>query len=386
MIMALPVGALNTFKSPQCSFLSPKTPQASRMSASEYVPSTINLEDGLILVSVFISGFGYGVCATLFCASFGILRRIARGDQRRLHIYLMCYITFMFLLSTLQGFVNIGIIVEIIWDIDIVSDNASTSLMNVGILLSTWGADGCLMWRCATVYEGSSKTTGRVLKVFISLLVCVLFAASVTVIVKDFIPGLSGNADPRFSFAFVCASLFINFTMTSSIVLRLIFLNRGFKKNLGPQCALPYTGIINMIVDSAALIVVFDATYMITRRIPGTVSLLSSWLMLNYSMVYVIAPLSIIHRVAQARAFQPTSTKPRIPDIETSEHGQRELPVLRFSVFSVESTRMSTETNVCSYGLVSAEISDNNSTVVKDEDIHKHDTVVLARKGTFKTI
>ncbi|KAF8154131.1 hypothetical protein B0H34DRAFT_809697 [Crassisporium funariophilum] len=207
--------------------------------------------------------------------------------------------------------------------------NTRLDIQYVCILLLNWGADGCLMWRCAMIYKGGSKHTRRVCKVFILLLICLLFVVSVTVVVKDFIPASRVvNHDGKYFFIFIFTSLSINFTITSMIVLRLVYYNWSLKKYLGPNCAVSYTGIIAMMVDSAALIVVFDAAFVITTRITGQVSRESPLLIENYSMVYTLAPLSIIYRVAQARTLQPSSSKLSIPDIETLEHGQKELPAL----------------------------------------------------------
>ncbi|KAF8154130.1 hypothetical protein B0H34DRAFT_800023 [Crassisporium funariophilum] len=292
------------------------------MSTPDPESATAQLFDtGLSNLSGYVVGIGYGAIISLFCASFGLLQRTARADQKRLNLFLLCYISFMFSLCTMQNILDILSIVAMEWNTTI-SLNAIGTLQNVGVLLSTWGADCFLMWRCITIYKGSSRQSHRTLKIFISFLVCLLFAASVVVIVKNFAAGLTDNA--RYSYAFICTSLFINFAITSLIVLRLIYFNRNLKKNLGQKSTVLYSGIIAMSVDSAALIVIFDAIFIIIRRIPGVVGLKSRIFIPIYSTVYIIAPLSIIYRVAQAKTLQPTPPKQYVPDIERSERGQNE--------------------------------------------------------------
>lgn len=91
-------------------------------------------------------------------------------------------------------------------------------------------------------------------------------------------------------FAFACTSLFVNVVITSLIVARLVYFIRRIKASLGSASISIYTNVIAMLVESAALTIVFGASYLIlTLALP-----VQSFVLLE-SLSAIVPMMSLTH-------------------------------------------------------------------------------------------
>jgi len=181
-------------------------------------------------------------------------------------------------------------------------DFAATDLFSNSFLgdfcvtLTSWGADGFMLWRCAMLYQGISRPRWLALLSLIVFLALMSFVAGVIF--------LSGGIGIGFV-TFISATIFLNLVTATLITVRILYYQRFIQKTVGlVGSSSPYTMVIVICLESSALIVVINVITLILAFGPffqlWGLSLISIPMNLLVH-IYVLSPLLIIYRVARGK-------------------------------------------------------------------------------------
>ncbi|KAF9485074.1 hypothetical protein BDN70DRAFT_871768 [Pholiota conissans] len=216
------------------------------------------------LLSIMLSAICYGVAFTLFWANMDLLRSPGRRQgvptTKRTRSVLMLFATVMILLSTANLISSVIMVTNAIFATSPFYGDVLGNTGTICLVFSNWGADGFLLSRCYLLYEGISSARRRVIFVIIIILSLMSLAAGMTCLVT----GLTKSKISSIClFAFECVSLFVNIVITSLIVARLTYFIRRIKATLGGISLSIYTNVVAMLVESAALTIVFGIAYLV---------------------------------------------------------------------------------------------------------------------------
>ncbi|KAF9000098.1 hypothetical protein BDQ17DRAFT_1360106 [Cyathus striatus] len=210
--------------------------------------------------------------------------------------------------------------------------NSLGRLGDVCYVIANWGADALLIWRCMVIYKGS-----RIPRWTISLLPSLLFLASIgTGILFLCFPDGTGNilnvrhsGDPEnVQSIHACVTLSLNILVTFMIVSRLLLYRHRIVRVLGKKHGTPYTGVIAMIVESQVIVVIFGLVLvaeLFEEGGEGEGTLLAYQIA---AQVQIFAPLLIIFRVAQGKAWS-SETYSKVTTMTPSER-KGSISALRF--------------------------------------------------------
>ncbi|TFK35762.1 hypothetical protein BDQ12DRAFT_737439 [Crucibulum laeve] len=279
-----------------------------------------NTKIGWLIGSIF-SGIGYGIIVTLFWLCFSLLGKRRHGSNSSYQrTALRTYISVLFLISTIAMVLDVlntagGMILS---DCNAAAHEVSKSPFfgkwDIVYAALNWVSDGLLVWRCLVVYSGSSISLWKVM-LFPYLLSFALVATGIALVTLSALSETHLVDNVLIGYGVITLS--INTVITSMIVARLFICHRRMAKlNLLSRDNSIYTRIIAMLVESAALIVIFDLVFVVGFS-------LNSWFaniaFQSWIQVQAIAPLLIIFRVAQGKAYTRETTTASVAKSSVSQ-------------------------------------------------------------------
>ncbi|KDR74054.1 hypothetical protein GALMADRAFT_250783 [Galerina marginata CBS 339.88] len=250
----------------------------------------------------------YGAVVSLYASSFAALIGRKPLYSKRKQRYLLVYITFMLLMSTVTFVQNIyTIVIELFQDVDHHPSIYPVLAQNIPWFLTftIWGADGFMVWRCLVLYNNIPKT-GRFLLIGFLLVPSVLSLVSGVFL---FTPMTRTRVVQTGTLLIlISTSTAANVVFAGLIVFRLLSHQKSIRELLGrTNQGSIYTRIIVMCIESCASIVLFGVVYItVAAKTHGGFVVLPI-----LPHICVISPLLIVYRVAKGREATVT--------LETSE-------------------------------------------------------------------
>ncbi|KAF9000100.1 hypothetical protein BDQ17DRAFT_1360107, partial [Cyathus striatus] len=262
----------------------------------------VNTDIGNWVIGGIFNGITYGgvVTLTIFCLQL-LWRNEGLSERSPKNLALISYVALMFFLATLilaSNTYNIFHGVNSIAKYNIV--NTLGRMGDVCYVLSNWGADALLIWRCMVIYKGC-----RFPRLVVTSVPTILFLASIGtgIAFLCFPPGtgdillVGKTGDPEtVQSIHASVTLALNVAVTFMIISRLLLYRRRIVRVLGKEHGTPYTGIIAMIIESQVVVVVAGLLLVIEGSATVLVYQLAA-------QVQILAPLLIIFRVAQGKAW-----------------------------------------------------------------------------------
>jgi len=260
----------------------------------------------LWMISVILSAMAYGGVLSLTLSYIPLLLKTSYDISRRRRIFLLVYVIFMVAISTVHVITTIVALKASVPAGDD-KDESCGGMFILGlspdwfqngdmggfcITFASWGADGFMLWRCATLYEGISRPR----RISLLSVLGILGLMSLGIGLCLAIPRLYGF---YFFLAMIAATIFLNLVIAALITFRILYFDRYIQKTVGLERNSPYLTIIIICVESSALIIVFSLIYLILYFKEYIISLIPLQLLVH---VYVISPLLIIYRVTHGRA------------------------------------------------------------------------------------
>jgi len=245
----------------------------------------------------------------------------------------MVYVVAMLAVSTASVVSNIFLVIKAIFSPGSYDGDIHGVTGTVCIVLSNWGADGYLLRRCASLYEGTSVVCRRVILTVVSIMGLMVFGAGVTCLSMALHYNTTANLT---IFGVTCTSLLVNLVITTLVVVRIIQFIKSIQSLLDRKHWSVYRHIISIVIESAVLIVVFCLAYVVlTLALPikgrfPLESLSALVPMMSITQVYVIAPCLIVYRVARGEAWSSESGTGLTTDIDSSSTIRRE-SIIRFT-------------------------------------------------------
>ncbi|TFK44014.1 hypothetical protein BDQ12DRAFT_672238 [Crucibulum laeve] len=260
----------------------------------------INNKRGLILGTT-ISTLGYGVVLTIFILCLTLLRAQTAQVRSRFHNNLLrIYICVLFTINTVATALAIYATTDALVDRtcpspDEIPVSPYFGKANIVYCLLNLCSDALLIWRCTVIFNSSRVSPWVYLGIPSFFLVSSLGVG---------IPSVVLSTMKRTPFAdlllmiYVLITLATNTVITTMIVTRLLLHRKRVAKLLG--CASQYTGIINILIESALLIIIVDVFFVASFAVYSWSAAIAFQMWIQ---VQAIAPMLIIFRVAQGKAW-----------------------------------------------------------------------------------
>ncbi|PBK66806.1 hypothetical protein ARMSODRAFT_959962 [Armillaria solidipes] len=251
------------------------------------------------LNSYILGYFVYGVYTGIFAISIWLLLAVKKTSKAQ--IYMTCIITALYILSTIRviaswiefraAFVFGRSLRErynlmysfILWEIM----DATASALSLII------ADCTIIWRCWVVWAHDWKATSLPIFLLISEIVC-----GGNLVLHQFTVSSNDEVVTKWALATMATTLGTNVLCTILIIARIIHVARGHRGVMGSIRT--YHGVIEVLVESAALYSIIYVVLMILYPLQGT-----NGYMYAQMLVYPITgitPTLIIARVASGQA------------------------------------------------------------------------------------
>ncbi|KAF8209506.1 hypothetical protein K438DRAFT_1711790 [Mycena galopus ATCC 62051] len=268
-----------------------------------------------IFIGQFIGTIGYGVHLTLFCQCVPALCARKSGRHNR---ELLIFVFILFALGNIGNATTIVFVQKsFIDDRDYPggpgayfveqSTNWSAIVSNAAYIVNTWFQDGFLLYRFWIIW---SRNYYIVVVPALAFLTSMILSA--VLIAELCQPGGSFWTDISMKLAIPYWAISISMTviLTALIAGRLLFMRYRLDKLLGGRTSTPYVTIIAMLVESAALYSINGIIFLVSYGVNSPSQNL--WMPL-LGQTQSIAPLLIILRVAQGRAWSDGTTDQLTP-------------------------------------------------------------------------
>ncbi|KAJ7708216.1 hypothetical protein B0H17DRAFT_1273970 [Mycena rosella] len=169
----------------------------------------------------------------------------------------------------------------------------------VAYILMSWLADGLVIPVFPSPFFNNYKYWLSAFPALVYLGSVVSFILLIISSTKPDDPFWSADS-VQFGTAYWSLSIALNILLTISIVIRIWFVRRQIRTLLGTQHSGQYISIAAMLIESAALYAVWSTVFLVSyaRQSP-----LENILLPAQGQIQVIAPLLILFRVAQGRAW-----------------------------------------------------------------------------------
>lgn len=271
------------------------------------------------LVGAIVLGVAYGVELTIFSQCMTLLIKQTKSSNIKKNMPLIAYICALFICGTIfmgaaanmarlsfvdnRNFPGGPAMFETVM-FSIPVDNMG----NVAFVVANWLADGLMVWRWFVIYRTCKLPLAVVMFLPISTLVT-SFIMGTLFLVQVSAPASSiwATNSINFTLPYFCISLALNIVSTIAIVSRLFYYRRRTANSLGSAHGTQYTTIASMLVESAAVYSASSLLFLVPFIVGHPIQNVFLGLL---SPAQVIAPLMIILRVAQGRAWATnTGTK-----------------------------------------------------------------------------
>ncbi|KAF9224916.1 hypothetical protein BS17DRAFT_879697 [Gyrodon lividus] len=312
------------------------------------LPASQIYAEGTWLHGAIVTGILYGVVVVLYimCArSLWDRIRTSAVDYKK-NVFFFCYVNFIFALGTIYvafnnqitqlGFVNNR---DYPGGPSAFEENTSSPPLNTAFVLSNWCADSLMIWRCIVVYRDTK------FHALIAAFGFLMFIASVgtyppspiqltpynfptgslwVIIVSRPVQSASGWMSFSFLFPYISVSLAINILISILTVTRLLYHRARISRVLGPGHGMIYATGAAMIVESASVYSICSLLYLIPY---GARSQLANSFMQILGEAQIIAPLLIIYRVSEGKAWTHEYTTNNISNVRHARRVSRQPPV-----------------------------------------------------------
>ncbi|TFK44018.1 hypothetical protein BDQ12DRAFT_562 [Crucibulum laeve] len=254
------------------------------------------------LIGVSLSTLGYGVVLTLFILTLTLLR-ITKTRSKFTNNLLRVYISLLFAIDTvataLALYATTGALVDRHCPEGYIPVNPYFGKSNVVYCLLNLTSDTLLIWRCTVIFNSSRIPRWVYMGIPIFFLVTSLGVGIPAVVLSTM---RRSKFNDRLLMIYVLITLITNTVITAMIVTRLMLHRKRVANILGRVSA--YTGIINILIESALIIIVVDIFFVVTFAVysPSAAIAFQMWI-----QVQAIAPMLIIFRVAQGKAWSGSS-------------------------------------------------------------------------------
>ncbi|KAF8908191.1 hypothetical protein CPB84DRAFT_1744363 [Gymnopilus junonius] len=247
------------------------------------------------MLGTMISAILYGIVVMLCFDCFKLLlkkrSKETTAPSKPMRWFLAFFILMMFLLSTVSLIQGMLVAVTSIfrgYSFPSLAGGAPFVLP-----FSIWASDGFMLWRCAILYQNIEPFWRTILLCFISLVWLAAFGSGMSLF-------FSSPAMRLPTLLIISFSTVFNVAISVMIVIRLVRHQSYLRKVLGPGYGSPYTRIMAMTVESAALLIIVGIPYVFLvgfQNSDGSMMLLSL-----LPQICSISPLLIVSKVAQGRA------------------------------------------------------------------------------------
>ncbi|KXN80820.1 hypothetical protein AN958_07256 [Leucoagaricus sp. SymC.cos] len=173
----------------------------------------------------------------------------------------------------------------------------------VCFIVLQWAADGLLMWRCLSFFtrpDSPSGSSPKLTSALIVLLAMINVGLSMLFVVAAAVPASFGSGTSALMLLYGFYTFLLNTGITIAIVTALLRQRRRVEQLFGPGHGKAYLNIISIVVESAAVIVVYDLFWLVPAILQHPISLIGFQIGI---MVQIIPPLMIIQRVARGTAW-----------------------------------------------------------------------------------
>ncbi|KAF5316369.1 hypothetical protein D9619_006873 [Psilocybe cf. subviscida] len=275
-------------------------------------------EQKFVLEGVMLSLFAYGVEFVIFIQCIMALQSGANQRRGFPRWILLTYTTVMFLLGTAYIMANTSYKILAYtthrnfpggpaqW-ININYSSPTTFSANVFAVLSSWGADALLLYRCFVIYSSSFKPLRPVLFLPVLLFIGELICGILLLVQVSHAPITIWNTInlglPYFTITTVC-----NITITVCIATPLLLHRRRLLRAFGKrnEYTKPYTSAASILIESSALYAAVATIFIgfYARNNPA-----SHLFLAVLSQVQVIAPFLVILRVANRKSWSSTTNE-----------------------------------------------------------------------------
>ncbi|TFK44068.1 hypothetical protein BDQ12DRAFT_672337 [Crucibulum laeve] len=259
-----------------------------------------------------LAGIAYGIVLTLsiHCSQLLMNRVLSSNTRTRQAILLLAYVICVFVLCTLMIASNAHYVQRYssgCGQIDL-STNASSAVGAIGgafgdtcYVLTNWAVDGLLIWRCLVIYQGSWSRRWIFL-ISILMFVCSFAVGSLLIVVAFRNSPFDAEPLPLYQVLWIhsSVSMGINTVFTVAITGRLLVYRSRVTKLLGSKHGSHFISIVNMMIESASLVIMFLIPVVILCAQDTEVLVVP---LQALSQIQAVASLWIIFRVAQGKAW-----------------------------------------------------------------------------------
>lgn len=270
--------------------------------------------EGAWLQGAIVTGVLYGVVIVLSAMCWRSLwpRAQSHGTGYKKNRFFLFYVAFLFVVGTIYVAFNsqitqMGFIDNRLYPggPGAYEEATSSPPLNTAFVVSDWCADLLMIWRCTVVYKNT-----RIYYVIVGLGSTLFLGALVTgtlwlVIVSTPAQSESGWMSFSLLFPYLCFSLVINIFISLLTVLRLLYHRRRISRVLGLGHGAIYASFASIIIESAAIYSICSLLYLIPYTLNNPISYAFMQLL---GEAQVIAPLLIIYRVSEGKAWTNHST------------------------------------------------------------------------------
>lgn len=270
--------------------------------------------EGAWLQGAIVTGVLYGVVIVLSAMCWRSLwpRAQLRGSAYKKNRFFLCYVTFLFVVGTIYVAFNAQITQMGFIDNRLYpggpgayEEATSSPPLNTAFVVSDWCADLLMIWRCTVVYKDT-----RIYYMIVGLGSILFLGALVTgtlwlVIVSTPAQAASGWMSFGLLFPYLCFSLTINIFISLLTVMRLLYHRHRISKVLGLGHGAIYASFASIIIESAAIYSICSLLYLIPYTLSNPIAFAFMQLL---GEAQVIAPLLIIYRVSEGKAWTNRST------------------------------------------------------------------------------
>jgi len=175
-------------------------------------------------------------------------------------------------------------------------DSASGVLLSSSSFgLTNFISDFVMIWRCLIVWNHRRWVVLFPIFTWLSSSACIFVTVWLnTQSQAAYLTGFGWGA------AGLAASLATNIMVTGLIVYRIVGIRKEMESTLGKHHATPYTSVIAMVVESAALYVFFEIIYLVNYSIASSPA--QGLMLYVFVQIMAIAPLLMMVRVALGQA------------------------------------------------------------------------------------
>ncbi|KAG2022582.1 hypothetical protein CC2G_000319 [Coprinopsis cinerea AmutBmut pab1-1] len=266
-----------------------------------------------------VTGTGYGIQLVLFTTCAKYLWEKIKVSKRsntssKSSAFLLAYMVVLMIIETIYVAVQARTVQDMYidnrnypggpWEYFLATQNKAINVMFYATLfLVTLLSDMLVLWRCWVIWGASGSRRLAYAAVALPFL---MFLASFVMgtlwTLQSSQPGLSlYSALPRaYGMSYFFISLGVNIVVTVLIVFRLLMYRRTILKHLPEEHTKRYSGLVAIVVESAAVYSVFAVLFIITYSVDNPINQICLSLA---SSSQQIAGYWIIYRTAQGRAW-----------------------------------------------------------------------------------